>query len=270
MASQPSDFVLTRENYHSLEANRRFMSRGQYLDFTTKCEAAAVATLRGEWVEEPSTALLVGQYLHSFFEGSLPEFIAEHPECFKKDGSLKADFAHAETMIETLSNDPLVMYTIEGQKEVIFTAEFAGVQWKVMLDVYNPERRRFADLKTTRSITEHVWNDEFKTRLSFVEQYNYMFQAALYAEIERRANGRPEEDWFDPYIVAASKQDVPDKEVIDMRSPERFRDELRQIEANMPRVLALKNGEVEPERCEVCSYCRATKRLTRAKHWTEL
>lgn len=260
---------LTRSSYFSPEAEREFMGRSQYLGFL-QCEAQAVAKLRGEWVEEPSTAFLIGAFLHSWNEGTLSEFMSEHPECFKKDGNLKTDYQAANTMIETLKSDSFAMYTLEGQKEVVFTAEFAGAKWKVMLDVYNPERRRIVDLKTTRSITEHIWNAEYQTKLSFVEQYDYLTQAALYAEIERRANGRPEEDWFSFYLVAMSKQDVPDKEVIDMRSPERYRDELARIEANMPRVLAVKRGEVEPKRCETCSYCRATKRLTHAKHWSEL
>ena len=261
---------LNKENYHCLQANLDYMSRGQYLDFTTGCEAATVASLKGEWVEEPSTALLVGQYVHAFFEGALPDFMANHPECFTKSGTLKAEFKQAEKMIETLKNDRLAMYTLEGQKEVIFTAEFAGAPWKVMLDVYNPERRRIVDLKTTRSIIDHIWNPEYQTKLNFVEQYNYVTQSALYAEIERRASGRSEEDWFDFYLVAVSKQDYPDKEVIDMRSPERYRDELRQIEANMPRVLAVKNGREKPKHCGLCDYCRSVKKLTRAKHWTEL
>lgn len=270
LLSPEQPFILTRENYHSLEANKIFMSRGQFIDFTTKCEAATVAKLRGEWVEEQSTALLVGSYVHAWSENRQSEFIAEHPGMFKKDGGLKADYVQADEMINTLRNDPLVMYSLEGKKEVILTAEFAGATWKVMLDVYNPERRRIVDLKTTRNIREHVWNEEWKTKLSFIENYNYVLQAALYAEIERIANGRPEEDWFDFYIVAASKQDYPDKEVIDMREPDRYRAELANIEANMPRVLALKNGEVKPERCEVCDYCRSTKKLTRAIHYSEL
>ena len=30
----------------------------------------------------------------------------------------------------------------------------------------------------------------------------------------------------------------------------------------MPRILAVKNGEVKAERCGVCEYCRSTKVLT--------
>lgn len=261
---------LNHKNYHSLEANQNYMSRGQYLDFAKKCEAAAVASLRGEWIEEVSDALLVGQYVHSWSDGTRREFISEHPEMFKKNGELLQKFIDADTMIATLQNDPLCMYTLEGQKEVIFTAELFGTPWKVMLDAYNPSKHRAADLKTTRSIIDRHWNEEFRTKVSFVEQYNYVTQAAIYMEIERIASGRPPEDWLDFYIVAVSKQDYPDKAVIDMRGPERYVAELAEIEANMPRVLAVKNGEVDPVRCENCSFCRSTKVLTKVVHYSEL
>lgn len=260
---------LTKENYHSLDANRQFMSRGQYFDFID-CEARAVAVLNSEWIKEISEALLVGQYVHTFNDGTRSEFISNHPEMFKRDGGLKSQFLIADKMIETLQADPFITYVLEGSKEVILTADMFGTKWKVMLDVYNQERRRIVDIKTTRSIAEHVWNPIYQAKLNFVEQYNYVAQGVIYAEVERLANGRPPEDWFDFYLVAVSKQDYPDKEVIDMRSPERYRDELGQIEENMPRVLAVKNGLEKPKRCGVCSYCRSTKKLTKAKHWTEL
>jgi len=261
---------LNRDNYHSLEASRDYMSRGQYIDFTKKCEAAAVASLRGEWIEEQSTALLVGSYVHSWSEGKQADFIAEHPGMFKKGGGLKVEYVQADDMIQTLSNDQLAMYTLEGQKEVIVTAEMFGTMWKVMLDAYNPEHRRIADLKTTRSITDHHWNEEFRTKVSFVEHYDYVTQAAIYCEVERIASGRPPEDWLNFYLVAVSKQDYPDKAVIDMSGPERYIVELSEIENNMPRVLAVKNGEVEPRRCEMCPYCRSTKKLSGAIHYSLL
>ena len=270
MVSQKgNNFILTRENYHTTEANQHYMSRGQYLDFLT-CEAAAVASLCGEWVDEPSKEFLIGQYVHSFNDNSMSDFIANHPGMFKRDGGLKAEYVQADAMIETLRNDPFIMYTLEGQKEVIITAEMFGAKWKVMLDSYNPEKRRMVDIKTARSITEHHWNSEYRIKESFVESYNYLTQAAIYAEVERIASGRDPEDWLDFYIVAVSKQDPPDKAVIDMRSPERYIQELSEIKANMPRVLAVKNGEVEPVRCGLCSYCRATKQLTETIHYSLL
>ena len=175
---------LNHENYHSLEASREYMSRGQYLDFL-KCEAAAVAVLKGEWIEDVSDALLVGQYVHTFNDGTRSNFISMHPEMFKKDGSLKATFIVADKMIETLQSDPFALYVLEGQKEVIYTAEMFGCWWKVMIDSHNPDKRRNVDLKTTRNITEKVWSDEDHAKVSFVEKYGYLVQATLYSEIER-------------------------------------------------------------------------------------
>jgi len=260
---------LNRSNYHSLEASREYMSRGQYLDFL-KCEAAAVAVLQGEWVEDTSDALLVGQYVHTFNDGTRSEFISNHPEMFKKDLSLKATFVVADKMIETLQNDEFAMYVLEGQKEVIYTAEMFGCWWKVMIDSHNPENRRNVDLKTTRSITDQSWSEEVRERVSFIETYKYVLQAALYSEIERLANGRPPGDWFDFYIVAVSKQDVPDKEVISLVDPERYTIELINIQNNMKRILSVKEGKVEPEHCGHCDYCRSVKKLSGAIHYSLL
>lgn len=261
--------LLNKSNYHSRDANLHYMSRSQYQGFLT-CEAEAMAKLRGEWVDEPSTALLVGQYVHSWSEGARRDFIANNPSMFKKDGSLKAEYALADKIIATLEADELAMYMLEGQKEVIFTAEFAGAQWRVMADVYNLERRRMVDLKTTRSITETHWSEEHRRRVSFVEQYNYILQSALYCEIERIASGRPEGDWLEFYAVAVSKEAVPDKEVIDMRDPVRYSEELAKVAMYMPRINMVKAGEVEPVRCGRCNYCKSTKKLTGAIHYTEL
>ena len=260
---------LSRDNYHSLEAERDYMSRSQYLGFLN-CEAKEMARLSGEWTEEKSTALLVGSYVHAWAEGRRKEFIAEHPEMFKKDGGLKAEYVGADKMIAALESDPLAMFTLQGQKEVILTGEFAGVAWKVMLDAYLPEKRRMADLKTTKSIREKSWSLELEARVSFIEQYKYVFQSAIYCEIERIAAGRPEYDWLDFYIVAASKENVPDKEVIDMRDPERYVRELEAVKAVMPRIIQVKAGEVEPIRCERCDYCKSTRKLSKAVHYTEL
>lgn len=126
------------------------------------------------------------------------------------------------------------------------------------------------ELKTTRSIQEKQWSQEHLGRVSFIEQYNYLLQAALYCEIERRANGRPENDWMDYYMVAVSKESCPDKEVIDLRDPVRYLAELAEIEVNMPRILAVKSGQMEPERCGCCDYCRSTKKLTGAVYYSDL
>ena len=69
--------ILTSENYYSEKSNLEYMSVSQYKQFQ-KCEAAAMAELKGEWKRPKSTALLVGSYIDSWFEGSLESFKIEN------------------------------------------------------------------------------------------------------------------------------------------------------------------------------------------------
>ena len=260
---------LNRDNYHSLEADNYCMSRSSYLNFLT-CEAKEVARLAGKWSEEKSDALLVGSYVHAWCEGRREEFKVGCPEMFTKKGEIRSTFQSADKMIETLEQDELAVMMLQGEKEVIITAEFAGAMWKVMLDVRNAQRRRNVDLKTTKSIREKVWSPVHEAKISFIEQYKYPFQAAIYSEIERLAAGRPEYDWYKFYIVAVSKEATPDKEIIEMHDPERYIRELESVRACMPRILKVKAGEIEPIRCEQCAYCRSTRKLKRAVHYSEI
>ena len=66
---------LTAENYYSPEMNWRYMSASQFKAFK-RCEAAAMAELRGELERKETTALLVGSYVDSYFSG---EFIMNSP-----------------------------------------------------------------------------------------------------------------------------------------------------------------------------------------------
>ena len=102
---------LTNSNYYSEKANQQFISVSQYKDFFGTlgykgCEAQALAKLKGEYKEEPSTAMLVGSYIDSYFEGTLDDFKTNHPEIVKKDGTLKAEFKQAEDIIASI--EPII------------------------------------------------------------------------------------------------------------------------------------------------------------------
>lgn len=242
------------------------MSNSLYKDML-QCEAAAMAKLTGEWSEEPSEAMLAGSYVHASLDGTLEEFRSEHPEMFLKNGiDLKAQFRTAEDMIRTLREDEFIQFVLTGQREHIITAEFAGCTWKAKLDVYNPDAGRIADVKTVRAIRDKTWIKDMGWG-SFVEAYGYLRQMALYVELERIASGR--ETWLEPLIVAVSKEDPPDKQVIGMDT-QRIEYELEQVKANMPRVLSVWTQGEEPIRCETCKYCRATKRLGSVMHYADL
>ncbi|MNW44144.1 hypothetical protein D3C74_213660 [compost metagenome] len=261
---------LNNRNYHSIEANQYYWSNSQYKEFLD-CEARAMAKLRG-WYEPPSDALLIGSYVHSYFESkeAFEEFKANTPELISSKGPtkgmLKSNYVIADQMIRTLENDPLCMFVLQGQKEVIMTMEFAGARWKVKLDCYNPERNRFSDIKTVQKIQKETW-DPNNGYVTFVEANGYVAQMSLYAETERRNKGR--DGWIEPIIVAVSKEDPPDKAVISLDAYDIQR-ELDGIKDNMPRLIKVKSGMLEPTRCEKCRYCRETKQLNKIVHYSEL
>ena len=82
--------IVTAENYYSPEMNMAYMGSTQFKAFE-KCEAAALAELKGEYHPPSSTALLVGGYIDAWFSGELPLYQAQHPEIFKRDGTTKTE-----------------------------------------------------------------------------------------------------------------------------------------------------------------------------------
>ena len=240
--------ILTNANYYSAEANMEYMSVSQYKQFK-KCEATAMAQLRGEWEQPKTTALLVGSHVDAWFEGTLDEFKQEHPEIFKKDGTLKADFQQAEDIIARVRQDKVFMKYMSGRKQVIRTAELFGCKWKIKID--SRLRDSVVDLKVMRSM-ERIMGK------SFVEHWGYDLQMAVYAAVEEKALRRKSP--LSTYLAVVTKQDPADLDVIEI--PLWRREELlHELERSMPHILDVKSGRVEPERCGVCEYCRATKRI---------
>ena len=235
--------TLTSENYYDQEANRDYFSVSQYKDFQ-KCEAMALASLRGEWERPMTTALLVGSYIDAWFEGTLVDFCRAHPEIFKKNGTLKSDFIQAEEIIAFVQKDPTFMRYMSGKKQIIKTAELFGTPWKIKIDSYHNDK--IVDLKVMRSM-ERIMGK------SFVEHWGYDLQMAIYAAVEGRD--------LATYLAVITKQDPPDKEIISVPRWRRV-ELLEDVEHKMPRILAIKRGEIPPMRCGVCEYCRATKVLT--------
>lgn len=258
---------LNKDTYFSNEADREYFSVSQFKAFR-ECEAKTMAKLNGEWIDGENDAFTLGSYVHLWSEGgNLGRFRAKHPEMFKKDGTLLKKYEIADKMIETLSSDPMVEKVREGQKEVIFTGALFGAKWKIMIDIYNPANGVFVDLKTTRSIRQKYWNETLRVKQNFIEFYDYLLQMAVYAEIERQNRG--EDNYLQPHIIAVSKEDIPDKEVI-LIGTEFIQDKLAEVEALLPRFIKVKKGKEEPSRCEHCDYCRSTKKINSIVYYTEL
>lgn len=252
---------LNDDNYYSQEANIAFMSVSQYKSFVGSlgrlgCEYKAIEELYGRWKEEPTTALLVGQFVDSYFEGSLARFKMDNPDVFTQKGELKAPFKKAEKIIARIERDEYFMKYMSGQKQVIMTGELFGVEWKIKIDSYIPDVA-IVDLKVMESITDLKWVKDYGYT-DFVRYWNYDVQGAVYQEIVRQNTGKK----LPFYIAAATKQDEPDIRIVHV-TDNYLQEALNVVRANMPRVLRVKGGEAEPDRCELCDCCRHNRVLTR-------
>lgn len=259
---------LTDENYFSKEADNQYMSVSQFKSFFPQyggCEAKAMAKLKGLYKEEENTALLVGSYFHSHFEGSLNKFKQDHPEIFTQKGELKAQYKLANQMINCLETDESFKKIYIGEKEKLFTFELFGIPWKIKVDLLNINDGYFIDLKTTQNF-ESKWNKEIGRKTTFVENWGYIIQAAIYKKGIEIANNISDVEAF---IIATTKQDPPDKIILGFKQ-EDYECGLREVEENIKHILEVKNGLTEPEACGHCDYCRTVKKLDKVVHWSEL
>lgn len=252
---------LSAENYYSKEANLEYMSVSQFKDFAgtygkKPCEFTALQKLAGNWVEKKTTALLVGSYVDSYFEGkeSLVKFKMENPEIFTQKGELKAPYKKAEEVIKRIERDPLFMQCLSGEKQVIMTGDMFGTKWKIKMDSYIPGKV-IVDLKVMSSITKHEYVRDVGY-LDFVRYWGYDIQGAVYQEIVYQNTGKR----LPFYIAAATKEEEPNIEIIHV-TDNFLKDALSIVKANMSRVLDVKNGALMPDRCESCDCCRYTKIL---------
>lgn len=252
---------LTNNNYYSEGANKEYLSVSQYKDFygtlgQRGCETQALAKISGKFNIEPTTAMLVGSYVDSYFEGSLEKFKERTPELFKKDGTLKADYKQAEDIIARIERDKKFMQYMSGEKQTIMTGEFAGGLWKIKMDSYIPDKA-IVDLKIVDDIYKaHYVKDCGK--LNFIQARGYDFQLAIYQKIVEFNTGKQ----LPCFIAAADKGKTTNIELIQITQAE-LDGAIAGVGVGIEKILMLKSGELTPERCGKCDYCKETKVITR-------
>ena len=250
---------LTEENYYSKEANLEYMSVSQFKDFVgtygkRACEFEAMEKLFGRWNPPPTTPLLVGSYVDSYVEGTLDSFMERHPEVFTREGELKAPFRKAEEIIARIERDKYFMKYLSGKKQVIMTANIFGCDWKIKMDSYLPGVA-IVDLKVMASITDNKWVKDIGY-LDFVRYWGYDIQGSVYQKVVELNTGKK----LPFYIAAATKENEPDIRIIHIT--QNYLDEaLALVEANIKRVLEVKNGEALPDRCDACDCCKHNRVL---------
>lgn len=233
------------------------MSVSQFKSFM-ECEAKALAELKGEYSRPHSQALTVGSYVHSAFESDevFESFVEENRSVIFGRTKKYADFVTADHIIKTIKDDKFCMFALEGEKEVIYTGELFGAEWKIKVDSINHQRKTFSDIKTTQELQKRYWSDKYSRYVSFVEAFDYILQMYVYREIIYQNTS----EYYKPYIVAVTKQDPPNKAILHF-DESRFDFEREYVQTYLPSILRVKNNEAEPIRCEKCAYCRTTKQL---------
>ena len=157
----------------------------------------------------------------------------------------------------------------------IMTTEMFGSPWKIKIDSYL-EGRAIVDLKVMKSLREKFYHKDFGY-LDFIQEWGYDIQGAVYQEVEYRnqlAKCSTDEERekcrrLPFFVAAASKEKETDIELIWVPD-EHLHEKLIEVETNTPKIMMLKNHEVEPIRCEVCDYCKHTKVLKKPIHFSEL
>ena len=247
---------LSEANYYSREADQAYFSASQIKNFK-KCEARAMAELCRQYERPASQALMIGQYVDAGLTGDLCAWEHEHPEIRKRDGSLKAEYVQAEEMVQRAMRDPLFMDYMAGDHQTILTADLFGVPFKAKLDVID-WGLRIVDLKTVRDLSPVYLPGQ--GRVDFATAWDWPLQMAIYQKIVEKATGNR----LPCYLAVITKENPPDIRVIHV-DEERMEAELAWLEQMLPRYDAIKQGAIEPERCDKCAWCRQSRVLESAE-----
>ncbi len=274
-ALQKKLLPINASNYYSRKANWAYLSNSQFKAFA-KCEASAMAELRGEYTPPQSKALLLGSFVDAYFSGEFNEFVAAHPEIRlssgKNAGEFKEDFKKAFAACQRLDQEPLIKSLLSGRHQVIKTGRIAGVPFKCKVDSLLssdqvrricekfPEVRKLVpfggqmivDLKYLASL-DPVWSDEAQCHISFAQFWGYDIQGAIYQRLVRR---------FPPFVLTGITKETSPK-IFAIYIPDAdLQAAMDDVEARAPRYQAIKTGRIAATRCGHCPYCRATEHLT--------
>lgn len=243
-------YELTEENYYSNEMDKIFFSVSQYKMFT-RCEAAAMAKINGEYQEKTTKAMLIGILCDRWFEGTLDKLREESPNIFYcRNGALRADFRKADQIIKRVQKDERFMQYMSGEKQKILTFEMFGAPWKMKMDSFVSEIC-VTDLKVVQNFKSLVF-------------WRYDIQGTVYIEGVRRALGQD----LPFYLACVTKESVPNFDIFQVDRPT-LDLALSEVESNMPRFIRVKQGIETPTYCGTCDYCKTVKKA-RIRNYSEL
>ena len=272
---------LTNKNYYGKNANISYMSVSQFKDFR-KCEAMALAKIKGEYETPKSKALLLGSFVDEMLTGtkkSITDFIIyNRAELFQKSSKIVkatdeellelfldksfnvfeennkpfAEIVQALETIERIKKQPLMMKHFKSKHQTIMTGEIEGVPFKIKMDNYKPHEF-ISDGKYMASLRSPNMFEPM------VKYWGYDIQGAVYQEIVYQNTG----ERLPFYLDIATKETPAHLAGAEINQYD-LDEALDLVKSFAPRYQAIKNGEIDPERCDEygCNYCTETKIIT--------
>lgn len=272
---------LTNRNYYGKSANQAFMSVSQFKSFQ-KCEAMAMAELKGEYERPQSKALLLGSFVDEMLTGTkkskikfvydnfselfqksskicklddagLLTFINDYfADIFNADNKPYAEIVQALETIERVKKQPLMMQHFKSKHQTIMTGEIAGVPFKIKMDNYKPDEF-IADCKYMASLRSPNMFEPM------VKYWGYDLQGAVYQEIVYQNTGKRL-----PFYLDVATKETPAHLAVAQIKQYDLDEALETVKALAPRFQAIKDGEIEPNRCDEydCNYCTETHIIT--------
>ena len=262
-------FNLTNDNYYSAAADKIFLSNSKFKAVygtpvhPYACEDAAINGPKAE-----SEALLIGGYVDSWFEGqaAFDAFKADHQDqLLMKSGKDYYKFVKdADEAIDKVSKDQVFMdYAKKGSHQTIMVGEIAGHPFKIKMDAYHSDK--IVDVKYVKD-AGMVWNDIKKERITFIEDYGYNIQGAIYQEIVYQNTGKKL-----PFYIAfiTKEKDEADFDIVQI--DQKILDEA--LEYVKMQLISRPYAEVlkDPQRCgrKKCPWCKSKKTLLAPKTYDE-
>jgi hypothetical protein len=242
----------------------------------------AMAEINGTYERPKSKALLLGSFVDEMLTGtkkSQIEFIVKNrSEIFQKSSKLSkiddaeliviatdyfsnifdaenkpyAEIVQALETIEKIKKQPLMIQHFKSKHQTIMTGEIAGVPFKIKMDNYKPDEF-IADMKYMASLRSPNLFEPM------VKYWGYDIQGAVYQEIVYQNTGKR----LPFYLDIATKETPSHLAVAEIKQYD-LDEALETVKALAPRYQAIKNGEIEPERCGEydCHYCTETNIIT--------
>lgn len=267
-----------------------------------ECPAAWHAKYVQKRYKPASTeAMALGVYAHAAIMGHATARIeADFATLLNtKGGKPTAKFARTQEACAWLSERPYIQAARSRfLAEEAVTIELNGATWLCFLDWVNPEAHTILDIKYTADGEREQWVPRLRARGNVIAAGHYGYQLAIYrAAAVAKWGGEPHE-WtvgnlvVSPVQITASIDGGPEpgSVVAAVQTPvwerpdllDRYADRMarawteattsifREPVAIVPALRAMRDGEIEPPRCEQCEWCIATEDTGRQWRYREI